>query len=73
MSGTLPSFASRARRKAALLAELRALPAGGGNPDFDQQRSPSPAQIHDRRQWLEGELEALTDVPILSYHQLRRL
>lgn len=69
----LPSFASRARRKAALLAELRALPAGGGNPDLDRQRSPSPAQLHDRRQWLEGELEALRDVPIFSHHELRRL
>lgn len=70
---TGPGFASRCRRKAALIAELRTLPAGGGNPDLDQGRAPMPAQVGERREWLEGELEKLADVPALSHAELEHL
>lgn len=73
MTMTDPTYASRCRRKRALIDELKTLPPGDGDPVLDQDTAPTPAQVGDRRAWLQAELDKLADVPILSAAELRRL
>jgi hypothetical protein len=66
--------ASRARRKASLIAALKRAPADGGARVLDRpKRYPTPREIGERREWIEAELAKLEDVPILSAAELRRL
>ena len=65
-----PALASRCRRKAGLIGELKQLPATGGSPDHDGR---GPRQVAERRAWIEQELAKLEGIPILSPAELGRL